>query len=185
MGGQLLVLGRLFPIPLVSLLVLSTHLLWAQNTQPLEESPVRLFGRAVQLAPVPEAKIHLRPVSGQLPPSFEANQGQTESQVRFLPRPTGYYHVPINNKAALELHQPTGTAALLGKANFIGSAPSKWLTFSPTYGKLHYRTIHRADDLEYYGHHTPLAGSIILRIRQQAKAHPHAARALSYLKPQF
>ena len=71
MRGQLLALGRLFPIPLVSLLVLSTQLLWAQKTQPLEEIPVRLFDRAVQLAPVPEAKIHLRPVSGQLPPSFE------------------------------------------------------------------------------------------------------------------
>jgi hypothetical protein len=27
--------------------------------------------------------------------------------------------------------------------------------------------------LEYYGHHIPWAGSVILRIGQQAKTHPH------------
>lgn len=185
MPRQLLTLWHLFPILLISLMVLSTHLSWAQKTLPLQEIPARFFDRAVQ--PVPEATTPLRPVSGELPLlSFAANRGQTESPVSFFPRRSSYDHMPINYKATLELQRRTGTAELLGKTKyFIGSAPSKWPTFAPAYDKMHDRTVHRANDLEYYGLHTPWAGSMILRICQQAKAHPHVTRVLKLLKPRF
>jgi len=184
MRRQLLALWHLFTISLVSLLVLSTPSLWAQRMPPAEIIPVRPFDKAAQLAPVPEAKAHLHGFSGKLPLRFEATQGQIESQVRFFPRGIGYYHMPINDQAALELQRPTRTAELLGKAKyFIGSAPSEWLT--PTYGKVHDRTIHHAEDLEYYGHHIPLASSIVPRILQQGKAHPHVTAVLKLFEPQF
>jgi len=176
---QPLALWHLFPILLVYLLVLSTPSLWAQGTPPVE-IPVRPFDNTVQLAPVPEAKAHLRGFSGKLPLCFDATPG---SQVRFFPRGFGYYHIPINNQAALELQQPTRTAELGKAKHFIGSAPSEGLR--PTYGNVHYRTIHRADDLEYYGHHIPLASSIVLRILQQGEAHPHVTAVLKLFKPQF
>jgi hypothetical protein len=51
---------------------------------------------------------------------------------------------------------------MLGKSKyFVGSAPSKWLTLAPACSKTHCRTIRHADDLEYYGHDIPWAGSII------------------------
>ena len=63
---------------------------------------------------------------------------------------------------------------MLGKSkHFVGSAPSKWLTLAPACSKTHCRTIRHADDLEYYVHEIPWAGSIILRICQQARVRPH------------
>jgi len=57
---------HIFPILLVGLVVLSTRPLWAQETAPLENVPVRLSGHWVQLAPVPEARTHRGPVSDGL-----------------------------------------------------------------------------------------------------------------------
>jgi hypothetical protein len=39
--------------------------------------------------------------------------------------------------------------------------------------------------LEYYSHHLPWAGSVILRIGQQAKAHPHVTSVLKTVHPRF
>jgi len=170
--------------PVLASLVLAPPLLWAQRASPLEENPIPPFGRAGQLAPVLEAKIPVPPVSTQLL-LFKANQGQTESRVRFFPPRTDSYHMPINNQTAWEVRQPPGAAEILGPANLMGRAPNQWLMFALTSGKLPDRTIQHADDLGYYGRHTPGAGSIILGIAKWAKAHPHAARVLKLLEPQF
>ena len=183
MRGLVPSLSHLSSILLVSLLVLSTHLLWAQRKSPLEEIPVQLFDAPSQLATVSEAQTHLQFTYRGLPLSFE-NQGQTESWMRFFSHHTDEDHLPTNTKAVLD--QAIGTAELRGKEKyFIGSAPSKWLTFAPTYGKVHHETIYRVDELEYYGHHIPLVGSLIVRICQQAKVHPHVTRVLKVLRPQF
>ena len=100
-----------------------------------------------------------------------------------MPTP-GYYRLPINTNAAL--YPATRTAELTGKEKYlIGSAPSKWLTFAPTYGKVPHETTYRVENLEHYGHRIPWACSIILRIGQQAKAHPHVTRVLTVLKPRL
>jgi hypothetical protein len=84
------------------------------------------------------------------------------------------------------LNQDRGTAEFWGKNKyFIGSAPTKWMTLAPTFGQVHHETIHGVNDLEYYGHHTPWAGSVILRIGQQAKAHPHITSVLKTIHPRF
>jgi hypothetical protein len=166
------------------LLVLSTHVLWAQRTSTLEESAVQLPDAPSQVATVSEAQTHLHLAYKGLPLSVKQNQSQTESWMRFLPDYTGYDRLSINPNTVLD--QDTGTAEFWSKNKyFIGSAPTKWMTFAPTFGHIHHETIHGADDFEYYGHHVPWAGSVMLRIGQQAKAHPHITSVLKTVHPRF
>jgi hypothetical protein len=188
MRGVVLSLSHLSSILLVSLLVLSTHVLWAQRTSTLEESAVQLPDAPSQVPTVSEAQTHLhltyKGLPLGLPLSFKQNQGQTESWMRFFPDHTGYDRLSINTNDVL--NQDTGTAEFWGKNKyFIGSAPTKWMTFAPTFGHVHHETTQGANDLEYYGQHIPWAGSVIQRIGQQAKAHPHITRALKTLHPRF
>jgi hypothetical protein len=184
MRGVVLPFSRLSSMLLVSLLVLSTHVLWAQRTSTLEEIAVQLPDAPSRVAMVAEAQTHLRPTFRGLLLSLKQNQGQAESWMRLFPDHTGYDRLSINTNAVL--NQDAGTAKFWGKSKyFIGSAPPKWRTFAPTFGHFHQETIHGANDLEYYGHHIPWAGSVILRIGQQAKAHPHVTSVLSTVHPRF
>src|SRR5438445_1784177 len=111
---------------------------------------------------------------GRLPLQFEANQGQTDSQVRFLARGAGYSLYLTNGEAVLVLAKPnsdakaavlrmrlvnaapaprvSGLEELPGKANyFIGRDPAKWRTNVPTYAKVRYRDVYPGIDLVYYG----------------------------------
>src|ERR1017187_614179 len=85
--------------------------------------------------------------------------------------------------------QPSFTAsykeAFTQKQSSPFSAPMKWMTFAPTFGQVRHETIHSANGLESSGHHTPWAGSVILRVSQQVKAHPHITRALQVVQPRF
>ncbi len=183
MRGAVLSLSHLSSILLGSLLVLSTHFLWAQRTSTLEESAVQLPDAPSRVATVSEAQTHLHLTYKGLPLSLRQNQGQTESSIRFFPDHTGD-RLSINTNTVL--NQDTGTAEFRGKNKyFIGSATTKWMTFAPTFGHLHHETIHGANDLEYFGHHIPWAGSVILRIGQQAKAHPHITSVLKTVQPRF
>jgi len=171
--------GHLVPILLASLLGLSTHSLWAQKSPPPEEIHARMFDRPIQLALVPEARAHLGPVPETLP---EAPQSQTDSREKLFP--ISYGQTLVNIQAGLNLQQPAGTAELPGKAKCLtGSTSSQWLTSA--YCRVPYPTIHPADHLQYYSHHIPWAGSTILRVSQQAKAHPHVISVLKLLKPKF
>ena len=185
MRGLILSLSHLSSILLVGFFVLSTHLLWAQGKPPLEAPPAQLFDAPSQLATVSEAQTHLPFTDRGLPPSFRQNQGQTESWMRFFPPYNkGDYRLPTNTEAALD--QAARTAELRGEEKYsIDSAPSKWLTFAPIYGKVHHETIYSVDQPEYYAQHIPWAGSFILRICRQAKVHPHVTRVLKAFRPQF
>jgi hypothetical protein len=185
MRGLVLSLLHLSSILVVSLLVLSTHVLWAQRTSTLlEESAVRLPDAPSRVATGAEAQTRLHLTYGELPLGFRQTQGQTESWMRFFSDETGYARLSINTNAVL--NQDSGTAEFWGKNKyFMGSAPTKWMTFAPTFGHVHHETIHGANDLEYYGHHMPWAGSVILRIGQQARAHPHITSVLKTVHPRF
>jgi len=184
MRGVVLSLLRLSSILLVSLLVLSTHVMWAQRTPTLEESAVQLPDDPSRVATVSKAQTHFHLTYKGLPLSLRQNQSQTESWMRFFPDHTGYDRLSINSKAVL--NQDAGTAEFWGKNKyFMGRAPTKWPTFAATFGLVHQETIHGVDELEYYGHHIPWAGSVILRIAQQAKAHPHITTVLKSVHPKF
>jgi hypothetical protein len=184
MRGVVLSRSDLSSTLLVSFLMLSTHVMWAQRTPTLEESAVRLPDAPSRIATVSEAQTHFHLTYKGLLSNFTQNQGRTESCMRFFPDHPGYDRLSINIKAVL--NNDTGRAEFWGKNNyFIGSATTMWPTFAPTFGNVPHETIHGVDELEYYGHHIPWAGSVILRIGQQAKAHPHITTVLKSLHPKF
>jgi hypothetical protein len=151
------------PILWVSFLALSTTSLWAQTGSPPKEIPVQLFNIPTQAHP------HLH---------FTQTDG-----MRSFPDDSTDKLLPTNTKAGLD--QATRTAELWDKEKyFIGSIPSRGLTFAPIHDKLHERTIYR-DELEYYSHHIPWAGSLVGRICQQGRLHPHVTRWLNVLRLQF
>jgi hypothetical protein len=186
MRGLFLSFPHLSPIVLVGLLVLSTHFLWAQRTLPLEKIPIHLLDTPAPFARVSEVQIPLRLTDRRLPLTFERNQGQTDSRMKFFPHYSGDYRLSTTTNAAP--YPATRTAERWGKEKYLmGSAKRKWRTFSfaLTYGKIPRETTCCIGNLEHYGHRIPWAGSIILRIVQQAKAHPHVTRVLTVLKPQL
>ena len=114
---------------------------------------------------------------GKLPLSFEANQGQTDSQVKFVSRGTGYSLFLTSTEAVLSLKAPSSSAVVLkmklvganpspqltgrdelpGKSNyFIGNDPSKWRTNVTTYAKVKYADVYPGVDLVYYGNQRQL-----------------------------
>lgn len=175
--------SHLSTILLVILLLLSTHALRAQRTSTLEVSAIQLPDAP---SPVSGAQTHLHITYKELVPlSFGHNQRPTESWIRFLPDLTGYDRRPINTSTMP--NQDSKTADFLGKYKyFIGSTPTTWMAFVPTFGRIHHETTQGANDLEYYEHYMPLwAGSVILRVGQQAKAHPHITTVLKLIHPKL
>jgi hypothetical protein len=61
----------------------------------------------------------------------------------------------------------------------------RWLMFAPSYGHVQPKTIHSADDWQYYGHHIPVAGHVVLRVGQEAQAHPHVVTLFKVIQPKF
>jgi len=116
---------------------------------------------------------------GKLPLSFEANQGQANSQVRFTSR-TGAYTLFLTkseavlafpaggnrrNAATFRMQlaganpnlNPSGADQLPGVVNyFVGSDPAKWRSNIPTYRKVQYPSVYPGIDLVYYGNQRQL-----------------------------
>ena len=61
---------------------------------------------------------------GKLPLAFEANQGQTDQQVKFLSRGRGYALFLTGTEAVLALNQPQRTQRTRGESFMPSSAPS-------------------------------------------------------------
>ncbi len=114
----------------------------------------------------PLSPIHL----AQLPIRFEPNQGQTDSQVRFLARGSGYGLFLTADQAVLTLNaRPrnavvrmqlsganaaavSGDEPLPGKSNyFIGNDPAKWRRDIPQFARVRYQSVYPGIDLVYYG----------------------------------
>ncbi len=117
---------------------------------------------------------------GNLPLLFEPNQGQTDTQVKFLARGGGYTLFLTDSEAVLVLktaqkgaqasrlsHEATMEMKLVG-ANprpvvrgmdeqpgradyFLGNDPKKWKTDVPNYARVRYQDIYPGVDLMYYG----------------------------------
>jgi hypothetical protein len=105
---------------------------------------------------------------GKLPLSFEPNQGQTDSRVRFLARVPGYalYVTPdaavfAGRDGSVERMKLVGANHKMrvepvdkqpGISNyFIGNDPSKWRTNIPNYGRFALRDVYPGIDLIFYG----------------------------------
>ena len=110
-----------------------------------------------------------------LPMSFEANRGQTDPQVAFVSRGSGYTLFLTKDEAVFALNRSEGAQRrtstlrmhfegtnpkarvsghdeLEGKSNyFIGNDPNQWHTTIPTFAKVENRGIYTGVDLVYYG----------------------------------
>jgi hypothetical protein len=117
------------------------------------------------IAKVRDAKAAKAALLG-VPLSFEANQGQTDSQVKFLSRGDGYSLFLTSYEAVFTLRPPAGAKAppsvfrmelggadrsaqvtgadkLAGVANYyVGNDPKKWRSGIATYRKVKYQGIY-------------------------------------------
>jgi uncharacterized repeat protein (TIGR01451 family) len=116
----------------------------------------------------------IRGAFGRLPMSFEPNQGQSDSRVKFLARGNGYGLYLSSAEAVLSLAEPSkgqsspvvemqfeganqaakvaGSALLPGHSNyFIGNDPSRWRRNVPQFSRVQYRELYPGIDLDFYG----------------------------------
>jgi hypothetical protein len=115
-----------------------------------------------------------------VPLNFEANQGQTDSRVKFLSRGDGYSLFLTSHEAVFTLRPPAGAKArptvfrmelrganraarvtgadkLAGVANYyIGNDTKKWRSGITTYGKVKYQGIYPGIDAVFYGNQRQL-----------------------------
>src|SRR5215207_3740553 len=113
------------------------------------------------------AQARMKEAYGKLPLRFEANEGQTDDQVKFLSHGNGYSLFLTSTETVLRLNvndglpdkntvvrmkllgadpapQTEGVGALPGKSNyFIGSNARKWRTNVGNYSKVRYRNVYR------------------------------------------
>lgn len=126
--------------------------------EPLED---RRLLSASDLDPTFGGQAQLSQVYGELPLSFEANQGQTDKQVNFLSRGNGYTLFLTPGEAVLSLAageennvvrmrivganpdaQPVGLEMQSGQTNYlVGSDPSQWRTEVANYGRVEYQDV--------------------------------------------
>jgi len=110
-----------------------------------------------------------------LPLAFEPNQGQTDAQVKYLARGSGYTlfltandavfslrsrHAKKESNAVVRMHLAGGNSpakieggdSLPGVANyFLGNDPGKWSTGVPRFGRVAYQDIYPGVNLAFHG----------------------------------
>jgi Beta-propeller repeat len=127
---------------------------------------------------------------GRLPLFFEANEGQSDKQVKFISRGRGYTLFLTGSEAVLSLPQAekesvmrmklvganssarvSGVEELPGKSNyFIGNDPTQWRTNVPNFSKVKYQETYPGVDLVFYGNPQNLEYDFVLA----PGADPHA-----------
>jgi len=124
-------------------------------------------------APEGAARARLLDSYGDLPLSFERNQGQLPPQVRFSSRGSGYALFLTADEAVLELDASrvirarllgarrhaavSGEGRLQAKAHYlVGRARSGWQRNVPLYARVRYRDVLPGVDLVYHGNQRQL-----------------------------
>jgi hypothetical protein len=145
------------------------------SLEPLEDRTV-LSGTTAGASP-------LLPAYGQIPLSFEANQGQAAPRFDYLSHGQGYTLLLTPSEAVLALRQGSGArhqglaedvlqmrlvganpaAQVIGLDQqagvsnyFPGNDPSRWLTNVPHCGRVEYQDLYPGIDLVYYGNQSQL-----------------------------
>ena len=129
-------------------------------------------GRPATSRRPPAVKQRATATYGKLPLHFEANQGQTDDQVKFLARGSGFALFLTSTESVLVLRKAgeapevlrmrflaanprpaiAGRKELPGKSHyFIGNDPKKWRTDVPQYARVEYQEIYPGVGLTYYG----------------------------------
>lgn len=134
-------------------------------------------------------RVEVRPEQRALSLSFEANQGQVDSKIRFLSRARGYSLLLTDTEALLKL--PGASQSVGGQTSswirmqhaganpaphvkgsdltsskshyFLGSDPRTWRTDVPHYAKVGYEGLYPGVDLVYYGNEGQLEYDYVLQ----------------------
>jgi hypothetical protein len=161
--------GRVFSAVLLSVLVVVTCSAEAQQIPPANRS-------ASQLPDAPSAVARVSDIQKNL------NIFGISSGLHLIPdaRQGAWWMSSFGNQIQnrLALNQP---AMQYADTRMV----VRWLMFAPNYGRVQPKTIHSADDWQYYGHHIPVAGPVVLRVGQEAQAHPHVVSLFKVIQPQF
>jgi uncharacterized repeat protein (TIGR01451 family) len=121
----------------------------------------------------------LRASFAQLPLSFEPNQGQTDQQVKYLSRGSGYTLFLTSEEAVLAVPgsalrigflrtnpapEITAVDRLPGASNyFVGRDPAKWRRDIPHYARVVYRDVFPGVDMAFYGTERQLEFDVVVR----------------------
>ena len=167
-------------VVLLSVLVASTCLSQVQKIAPHNQEDSQLPDAPSAVARVSDAPSDLRIFD-----ESSALLGDDDQNVWWM---RSWNHIqnrsPLTSQALN--YQKNTIARLLRRGEHpILSARAAWLTFDPTYDHVQPKTPHNVDDWQYYGHHVPVAGPVVLRVGQEAQAHPHIASIFKVIQPQF
>ncbi len=139
----------------------------------------------------PAVQSRIKKAYGQLPLSFEANQGQTDREVKFLSRGSGYtlfltqteavltlqadrdsrskIEAPQSAVLRIKLHgsnpapEVTGEDRAPGKHNYlVGNDLRQWRKNVPLYAKVRYTGVYAGVDMLYYGNQRQLEYDFIV-----------------------
>jgi hypothetical protein len=140
----------------------------------------------VTLWTVPAGNKNIKPLRmseayGEIPLSFEANQGQSDGHVKFLSRGSGYGLFLTQTEAVLELNRSQsallrlqfvganaatrveGLEELSGKSNYIiGNESGNWRTNLPNYSRVRYEDLYPGVDMIFYGNQRRLEYDFIV-----------------------
>lgn len=171
---------------LVSSVVLATPLLWSQKPieaiPTAEEIPARFLDHRIPPWPLPEAGTHPSPVQEGPPVSPEAIKSPGGLPVRFFARSAGDYRYS-NSQIFSNTMQPSGAVESQGNSRHLTSSISdQWL--KPAFGT-HHPTMQATENGYNYASHFRWAGPIILRVSQEARAHPHVTSVIKLFGPKF
>jgi len=171
--GRVRLLTRRIPLILAALLVgISLFRLDAGKALGGGSAPSRSRETALPSEKFVQNALHIASIYGQLPLSFEPNQGQTDANVKFLARGGGYGLYLTGSEAVLALHSAGKQNSIIrmsldranpgesidaqeelpGKSNyFIGNDPAKWHRNIPQFSRVRYHDVYPGIDLVYYG----------------------------------
>ena len=142
------------------------------STEPAQDVALLNMVRGKQLADSGSAQQRrIDEAYGRMPLSFEANEGQTDPQVCFLARGSGYTLFLTTSAEAVLVSgqgQPQVVRLELTGANprpevgafeerdaksyyFVGNDPTQWRTQVAHYGRVRYAAVYPGIDLVYYG----------------------------------
>ena len=138
-------------------------------------------GTSAQWPNVPDTQNQKVPTGafGRLPLSFEVNEGQTDSRVKFLARGHGYALFLTDNGAMFSFSETrtalhmrlqnaamspriTGVDQLPGRVNYVLGNKAEWRTGIPTYERVLYEQVYPGVDLVYYGNQRQLEYDFVI-----------------------
>ncbi len=169
-------------LKVISFVIFLALLFAAVFTSYSSEASIRLSNTPPSTTSTSDRDTSIKPPDayGRLPLSFELNQGQTDSRVKFLAHGQGYgvfltdsgavfsligHSTPLQMRLEGVATSPriSGVDQLPGKVNYLlGNQAENWRTNIPTYARVRYEQVYPGVDLIYYGNQRQLEYDFVI-----------------------